>query len=92
MGIEVETSEEAIEAAAAGADYVQLERIDPGEIPAIAAKLREVNGMIIIIGVSGGIDERNVGEYAASVDLVVTSAPYSARPVDVGTRIVPARR
>jgi len=91
VGIEVETSEEAIEAAAAGADYVQLERIDPGEIPAIAAKLREVNDMIII-GVSGGIDERNVGEYAASVDLVVTSAPYSARPVDVGTRIVPARR
>jgi molybdenum transport protein len=90
VGIEVETPEEAIKAVEAGADYVQLEHMNPEKVSRIAAELRKINNRIII-GASGGIDEKNVKKYAKLVDLIVTSAPYSAKPVDVGTRIIPAR-
>ena len=90
VGLEVETAEEAIRAVAAGADYVQLEHMNPEEVSKVSTELRKMNSRIII-GVTGGINEDNVEKYAASVDLIVTSSPYSAKPVDLGTRIVPAR-
>jgi len=40
--------------------------------------------------VSGGINLDNVAEYAAAgADVLVTSAPYSAKPADLTTKMEP---
>jgi len=86
-GIEVGSLEEALEAVRSGAYYIQFERPDPRLLGEWVKKIREVDGRVVI-GVAGGITLENVEEYASTgVDLIVTSAPYRARPIDVSTRM-----
>ncbi|MDU1803205.1 MAG: ModD protein, partial [Bradyrhizobium sp.] len=43
------------------------------------------------IAAAGGVNAQNAAAYAAAgADLLVTSAPYLARPCDVQVRITPA--
>jgi len=86
--VEVETLEEAIEAAESGVvDEVQVDHVTPGELAEIVKAVRKVNPRVKI-AVGGGINLDNIGEYAATgVDVIVTSAPYWVKPVDVTTRI-----
>ncbi len=87
VGIEVGSLEEALEAVRAGAYYIQFERPDPRVLGEWVKKIREVDGRVVI-GVAGGITLENVEEYASTgVDLIVASAPYRARPIDVSTRM-----
>jgi molybdenum transport protein len=87
VGIEVKDIEEAIEAVESGAYYIQFERVQPNILKEWVKKIRELSSRVVI-GVGGGITIENIEEYASTgVDVVVTSAPYRARPIDVSTRM-----
>jgi len=87
IGVEVHTLKEALEAVGAGAEMVQLERFKPGEVARAVAELKKMSPNVVV-AVAGGIDEHNVAEYAkAGPDIIVTTAPYYARPADVTTKM-----
>ncbi|WP_434731259.1 ModD protein [Thermogladius sp. KZ2Tp1] len=85
VGVEVGSLEEAFEAVEAGADYVQFDHVDPATLRSWVSRLRS-EFSAVSIGVGGGVDLENVGDYAATgVDVIVTSAPYHAKPLDFTT-------
>ncbi len=88
--VEVPGYEEALEAAAAGAEVIQLEKSPPEAVAALAEALqaRDFRGLI---AVAGGVNSENAGAYAqAGAAVLVTSAPYFAAPRDVSVQIEPA--
>lgn len=88
IGIEVNTLEEALEAVDAGAHYVQFERPEPEKLSSWVKELRKHNNKVII-GVGGGVTLENIDKYAQTgVDIIVTSAPYRSKPLDVTTKII----
>lgn len=90
VAVEAESVEEALLAAESGVvDEVQLDHVEPGELARLVGELKRRNPRIRV-AVGGGIGLENVAEYAATgVDVVVTSAPYWARPADLTTRMEP---
>jgi len=87
VGVEVRSLEEAVEAVDSGACYIQFERVSPKDLEKIVREIRKISDKIIV-GVGGGITLENIEEYAATgVDMIVTSAPYRAKPIDVTTII-----
>lgn len=83
VSIEAESVEEAIVYARAGADVVQVDKLDPVQVERIAQAFASLQPRPLLAA-AGGIDERNAAAYArAGADLLVTSAPYYARPRDV---------
>jgi molybdenum transport protein len=87
VGIEVKNLEEAVEAVASGAYYIQFERTSPDILTNWIKKLKEISHKVII-GVGGGITLDNIEDYASTgVDIIVTSAPYRAKPIDTTTII-----
>ncbi len=92
VGVEVRDAGQAIEAARAGAEMIQLERMSPKEVSQVIGELRRIKPDIVV-AVAGGVYEHNVGEYAAAgPDIIVTTAPYKAPPADVTTRMFRAWR
>jgi molybdenum transport protein len=90
--IEVTSLEDALAAAEAGFDVIQAEKFSPREI---AGLVRELGGGIRrpLIAAAGGINAANAAAYAqAGADILVTSAPYLARPCDVQVRVLPAAK
>jgi molybdenum transport protein len=89
IGVEVKSLEEALEAAGAGAEYIQLEKIPPDKAREIISELKS-NWSNIVVGVSGGITLDNIREYASTgADVIVTTAPYHSRPADITTKLRP---
>ncbi|WP_096704947.1 ModD protein [Magnetospirillum sp. 15-1] len=87
--VEVTSADEAEAAAQAGADVIQLEKFSPAQTAAAVKRLGGPGG--IPIAAAGGINAANAGAYAeAGASILVTSAPYSAPPVDVKVTIMPA--
>ncbi len=87
--VEAETLDEALHAAEAGADVVQLEKMEPEALCATVASLRARHARLVI-SATGGIRLDNVQAYAAcGVDLLVTSHPYHAPPADIRARMRP---
>jgi len=86
--IEVNGLDEALKAARSGVvDEVQLDHVEPDELREIITKIRKANNNIRI-AVGGGITLKNIEEYVATgVDVIVTSAPFWARPIDLTTRM-----
>ncbi len=88
----VETSdlEQARACLRAGADGIQLEKLNPEELKNLcSAILGEFPNAVLLA--AGGINESNVAKYAeAEINGVVTTSLYTAKPIDVGVRIVPA--
>lgn len=81
--VEAESVDAAVLFANSGADCVQLDHLAPEQVAeavrAIAALDRR-----LAIAVTGGIHEGNAAAYAAAgADVLVTSAPYAAPPIDV---------
>lgn len=73
--------------ARAGIDIVQLERLSPSEARRVLERTASLTPRPMI-AVAGGVNESNAGAYAAAgCDILVTSAPYFARPADVRVRI-----
>jgi len=82
--VEVGNAEEALRAAEAGADVVQLEKFAPAAVARVVAMI----GSSTLVAAAGGINPGNAAAYAASgARVLVTSAPYWAPPRDVAVSI-----
>jgi molybdenum transport protein len=81
--VEADTLTESMAIAAAGADVVQIDKASPEDV----AQLRrycEGRAPRPLVAAAGGISAANAADYArAGADVLVTSAPYTARPLDV---------
>jgi len=89
--VEVESLEDAIKAARAGADVIMLDNMTPGEIAETLGALK-LEGLRerVRIEVSGGITPENIEEYA-ELDIDVISLGYlthSVRNFDVSLEII----
>jgi molybdenum transport protein len=85
--IEVKSIDDALAAADAGFDVIQAEKFSPADISGLVARLG-ASPRRPIIAAAGGINVSNAAEHAAAgADVLVTSAPYVARPRDVQVRI-----
>ena len=85
--IEVATVEEALAAAKAFADVIQLEKFSPDEIHQVVSGISRRPDGRPVIAAAGGINPGNAAGYAASgADVLVTSSPYYARPADIQVR------
>jgi molybdenum transport protein len=82
--IEAENEEDALTAARAGADGVQLDKMTPEQLVALVPQLRALQPRLTI-NAAGGIRPDNAAEFAASgVDVLVTSRLYNAKAADYG--------
>jgi molybdenum transport protein len=86
--VEVANEGDAMLAVAAGADVVQLEKFPPDAVALLLSRLASVRAVRTKIAAAGGVNAGNAAAYAkAGADVLVTSAPYTARPRDVQVRI-----
>ncbi|CUA93677.1 ModD protein [Thiomonas bhubaneswarensis] len=82
--IEAESAEDALTAARAGADGVQLDKMTPKQLATLVPQLRALQPRLTI-NAAGGIRPDNAAEFAASgVDILVTSSLYNAKAADFG--------
>lgn len=85
--VEAATRDDALIWAEAGADVLQLEKFPPEAVAEIAHFLA---GMASppLLAAAGGVNEGNACAYAqAGARLLVTSAPYWAKPAEIQVRI-----
>lgn len=85
--VEVGGVAEAVAFAQAGADVIQAEKFTPD---LIATLRREIDRLFPrpLIAAAGGVNAGNAAAYAAAgADILVTSAPYWAKPRDVAVKI-----
>lgn len=76
--------------ARAGVDGIQFDKIPADELAALVAELRAIDLHCTLIA-AGGINAKNAAAYAATgVDGLATTAPFSAAPLDMSARILPA--
>ncbi len=81
--VEVDSLDDAVSAARAGADVVQLEKLPPETVAAIVARLADA-APHAKVAAAGGVKLANAADYArAGAHILVTSAPYFAPPVDI---------
>lgn len=81
--IEAESLDEALAYAEAGADVIQLEKLPLDALAEVVRVLRERYPRLVI-SATGGITVHNAAAHAAcGVDLLVSSHPYHAPPVDI---------
>jgi molybdenum transport protein len=81
--VEADTVDEAVLFANSGVDCVQLDRMSPDQV---AEAVRAITALPRrpAVAATGGIHEGNAAAYAAAgADMLVTSAPYTAPPLDV---------
>ena len=80
---EVTGFDEALALARAGIDVLQLEKFDSAGVRRVVEAVR-TEGLGALVAAAGGIDTANARAYAASgARILVTSAPYHARPGEV---------
>lgn len=80
--VEVDNLEDAHYFASLGADILQCEKVDFETLRECVALKEEFTN--IAISATGGINLENVSQFAKTgVDLIVTSSPYHAKPLDI---------
>lgn len=85
--IEVKSVADALAAAEARFDVIQLEKLSPAEVSQVVETLHYSSGRPRIAA-GGGINAANAADYAnAGAEILVTSAPYLAPPRDVAVAI-----
>ena len=85
--VEVNSLDEAVLAARAGADVVQLEKFSPEAVAAVVARLADT-AAAVKVAAAGGVKPANAAAYVrAGARILVTSAPYFAPPADVKVSI-----
>jgi molybdenum transport protein len=92
IGIEVASTAEALVAAEAGFDVIQLEKFTPEALAELARLLPPpASGRRVpVLAAAGGIHPGNVADYVrAGARLIVTSWPYTAAPRDVAVTLAP---
>lgn len=81
--VEVNSPDQALLAAQAGADVVQLEKFSPDAVAVVVAQLADATPAAKIAA-AGGVNSANAADYArAGAHILVTSAPYFAPPADI---------
>lgn len=88
--IEVETLEDAIDAAKNGADIILLDNMSPEEIKKVLSSIESANlRNSVLIEASGGINPGNIINYAkTSVDIISTGyLTHSAKALDLSLEI-----
>ena len=72
-----------------GVDGIQLDKVPVSELAELVRRIRDIDPRITIIA-AGGINPQNAGTYAAcGVDGLVTTAPFTAKPVDMSVCMRP---
>lgn len=72
---------------AAGVDGIQFDKVQPPELRALVPELRAIDPRATLIA-AGGINPGNAAEYAATgVDGLVTTALFTAKPLDMSVRM-----
>ncbi|MEJ2426270.1 MAG: ModD protein [Candidatus Thiodiazotropha sp.] len=87
--VEVDQVDQALALIEQECPVIQLEKCTIEEVSRVveAARTHGTGAHRTVIAAAGGIHPNNAGEYAATgVDLLVTSAPYFAKPRDVQVR------
>ncbi|KIW02742.1 nicotinate-nucleotide diphosphorylase (carboxylating) [Verruconis gallopava] len=89
--VECQSLDEANEAAAAGADVVMLDNFTSQGVKDAAKALKERWGDKLLVEVSGGITEDNVGNFVCKdVDVISTSSIHQGvKHIDFSLKIVP---
>ncbi|WP_298292850.1 ModD protein [Thiomonas sp.] len=86
--IEAEDAADALAAARAGADGVQLDKMTVEQLGALVPQLRKLQPRLTI-NAAGGIRPDNAAQFAAcGVDVLVTSSLYNAKAADFGAEMV----
>ena len=68
-------------------DGIQLDKVPVDELAALVDELRAIDPHLTIVA-AGGINPQNAGAYAAcGVDGLATTAPFSAKPLDMSVRM-----
>jgi molybdenum transport protein len=81
--VEADTLAEALAIADASADVVQIDKASPADVAALRQHC-EGRTPRPLVAAAGGINAANAADYVrAGADVIVTSAPYTARPLDV---------
>ncbi len=85
--VEVKGVEEALVMAEAGADVLQLEKFSVEAVAALADKLK-FRPDAPLLAAAGGVNAANAGAYVrAGAKILVTSAPYWAKPTEIAVVI-----
>lgn len=72
-----------------GVDGIQLDKVPVSELAELVRRIRDIDPRVTIIA-AGGINPQNAGAYAAcGVDGLATTAPFTAKPVDMSVRMRP---
>ncbi len=80
--VEVKNLEDAGYFASLGADILQCEKMDFEMLKECVALKKKFKN--ITVSATGGINVKNISEFAKTgVDLIVTSSPYHAKPLDI---------
>lgn len=83
LTVEVTSIEQALALARAGAEALQLERFSVAAVAECRAALDALDLHPLLLA-AGGVTEANAADYArVGADVLVSSAPYQAPPVDV---------
>ncbi len=73
--------------ARAGVDGLQIDKMPVEELAGFADELREIDPHLTLIA-AGGINPQNAGAYAScGVDGLATTAPFSAKPLDMSVHM-----
>jgi molybdenum transport protein len=87
IAVEVIDQVGALAAAHAGADMVQVDKMDFEELRELVQALRTAAPQVVIAA-AGGVNVDNAADHAATgVDLLVTSAMYWGKPADIAVRM-----
>ena len=71
----------------AGVDGIQFDKIPVDRLADLVRELREIDSHLTLIA-AGGINPSNVAAYAATgIDGIATTAPFSAKPLDMSVRM-----
>ena len=80
-------AEQALVLARAGVDGLQFDKLTPEQLVPLVKEIREIDPHCTLIA-AGGINPKNAAEYAATgVDGLVTTALYTAKPLDMSAKI-----
>ncbi|QKI89288.1 ModD protein [Thiomicrorhabdus xiamenensis] len=89
ISVECDTLKHALQAAQAGADLIQFDKIEVDSLSQWIAQLKNNYPHVKVI-IAGGINQQNIRCYAQSgVDGIVLSSLYHAKPADLGVTITP---
>ena len=79
--------DEARRLAKAGVDGIQLDKMPVDDLAALVPELRAIDPHLTLIA-AGGINLQNAAAYAATgVDGLATTAPFTAKPIDMSVRM-----